>query len=132
MTGLTIVDPTLPATAAYCCMILLSNQQPQVRVRVTNTQTQILSNNQQPQVRVRVTNTQTQREPLEHTQAVALVSPVESLDTCPKNICQFKRERKGRPWVQCTECGQWCPCKCVQLSKAKASKLSTWLCPACS
>ena len=62
---------------------------------------------------------------------VAKTNVVKKEDVCPKTICTYKRERRGRPWVQCSGCGQWCHCKCVNLTKAKADKLRGWRCPLC-
>ena len=67
----------------------------------------------------------------------AAVKPVErknmagSKEVCPKGICTYKRERRGRPWIQCNECEQWCHCRCVNLTKAEAETLSQWMCPLC-
>jgi len=66
----------------------------------------------------------------------AAVRPVEKrvpntgADRCPSKICTYKRERRGRPWVQCTHCSQWC--HCVGLTQHKAEKLTSWMCPLCT
>lgn len=70
------------------------------------------------------------------TSSIAAVKPVEkknnNIEMCPKTICSYKRERRGRPWVQCSHCGQWCHCRCVGLTKLKAEKVKDWICPLCN
>ncbi len=52
-------------------------------------------------------------------------------DCCPKEVCNYKREREGTPWVQCTACSQWYHCRCVGLTAKKADKLPEWFCTHC-
>ena len=64
--------------------------------------------------------------------AKVTATPLIILGKCPKNICRYKRERAGRPWVQCTQCDQWCHCQCVGLSREAADELSEWFCSSCT
>ena len=67
----------------------------------------------------------------------ALLKPIQRLaivqdsDVCPKDICAFKKERKGRPWVMCTKCLQWYRCKCVGMTKRQSESVPVWLCRHC-
>lgn len=62
----------------------------------------------------------------------ALLRPIQvSKQKCPKDICTYKRERNGTPWLHCSNCKQWYHCRCVGLTKQQAHRLPAWDCKIC-
>ena len=55
-------------------------------------------------------------------------------DTCPKDICLYKRYRAGIScrMVQCDNCKQWYHQKCVSVTKKQAETVIEWLCKRCN
>ena len=53
------------------------------------------------------------------------------LETCPRDICKFRRTRAGRPWIQCTKFAQWVHCFCAGITLKDAESMPKWLCHTC-
>lgn len=52
-------------------------------------------------------------------------------ETTAEEYCICRKPDDGRLMVECSQCGEWFHCSCVNLSKTEAEELEEYLCPFC-